>query len=103
MQLPQAQPQQQVAAKTGADHQGPHNNEQFAAVAELLTSEGRQDEIPAMLAEPWNYAEEMARAQNRKTKPPIDDTLTDAPPAPAVEEAPPGATMPVPGMDVPPQ
>ncbi len=99
--MPQAQPQQQVAAKTGADHQGPHNNEQFAAVAELLTSEGRQDEIPAMLAEPWNYAEEMARAMNRTTKPPIDDTLTDAPPAPAVEEAPPGATMPVPGMDAP--
>lgn len=99
--MPQAQPQQQVAAKTGADHQGPHNNEQFAAVAELLTSEGRQDEVPAMLAEPWNYAEEMARAMNRQTKPPIDDTLTDAPPAPAVEEAPPGATMPVPGMDAP--
>lgn len=88
--------------KTAApNHSGPHNNEQFAAVAELLQQENRQDEIPTMLAEPWNYAEEMARVQNKQIKPPIDDTLSQDPPQPAQEEAPPGATMPVPGMSVP--
>jgi uncharacterized Zn finger protein (UPF0148 family) len=90
----------QLLSKTASEHMGPHNNEQFAAVAELLTEEGRQDEIPGMLAEPWKYAEEMARVQSRATKPPIDDTLSDTPPEQAQDAAPPGATMPVPGMQV---
>jgi hypothetical protein len=86
---------------TGTQHAGPHNNEQFAAVAELLMAEGRDAEIPEMLAEPWNYAEELSRAQNKQIPPPVDETLTEAPPQPAQEVAPPEATMPVPGMQPP--
>lgn len=101
---PQSNPQMaplNPQARTAASHQGPHNNEQFAAVAELLHGQGREDEVPEMLAEPWNYAEELAEAQKKQIKPPIDDTLTEAPPEPPVEAAPPGATMPVPGMTAP--
>lgn len=87
--------------KTAASHQGPHNNEQFAAVANLLRQEGRDEEIEAMLLEPWNYAEELARAQSKQSQPPQDDTQVATPPEPAQEAAPPGATMPVPGMSVP--
>lgn len=73
------------------EHQGPRNSEQFAAVAELLTQEGRGEEIVAMLREPWNYADELARVQNKPDMPPIDESK----PQQAIEEAPPGDTMPV--------
>lgn len=89
-----------VVPVTSANHQGPHNAEQFAAVAELLEEEGRANEITAMLQEPWHYADEMARAQAKLSKPPVDQTQPDQP-EPAQEEAPPGDTMPMPGMSAP--
>jgi hypothetical protein len=91
----QAQP---VHARTA--HQGPHTNEQYAAVAEYLESVGRGDEVPVMLEQPWQYAEEMAMIQ-RKGFTPDDEQQQD--PMPPQEEAPPEDTMPVPGMSVPQQ
>jgi uncharacterized Zn finger protein (UPF0148 family) len=91
----------QPLAKQAADHQGPHNKEQFAAVAELLIEEGREQEVPEMLKSPWDYGEEMSRAQNKLQPPPIDESQDASPPQPAQENAPPGDTMPVPNMSIP--
>lgn len=74
-------------------HQGPHTAEQFAAVAKLLQKEGREDEIPAMIESPWEYAQELQRVKNQPIAPPKD--LTEPEP---VEENSPEETMPVPGM-----
>jgi DNA-directed RNA polymerase subunit RPC12/RpoP len=82
--------------KTAADHQGPVTDEQKSAVAELLLSEGRGDEIPVMLRQPWDYAREMAQVAQRINQPPNVDPNEPPPPQPAQEVAPPGATMPVP-------
>lgn len=86
----------QMQAKVA--HQGPHNADQFAAVAELLTEQGREDEITYMLQHPEEYGEEMNEIRQR-TNPP--ETEEVAPPEPVMEEAPPGATMPVPNMSPP--
>lgn len=84
--------------RTAADHQGPVTKEQQAAVAELLTENGRVGEIPNMIQAPWDYSEELAQvAQRLNTPPNVDPTEeTQAPPMPAQEVAPPGDTMPVP-------
>lgn len=87
--------------KSAADHQGPVTPEQQAAVAELLNESGRGEEIPEMIRSPWNYTKEMEQVGHRLNIPPNVDEGTQ-PPAPAQEEAPPGATMPVPGMSIPP-
>lgn len=101
MNHPQTPPPVQPVTVVSADHQGPHNNQQFAIVAELLSEEQRAEEIPTMLKEPWNYADELAKAQAKIDQPPIDETQQDSPPQPAQESAPPEATMPVPGMEAP--
>jgi hypothetical protein len=77
-----------------ADHAGPRNTEQLKAVAQFLIDQGRVEEVPHLLEAPWEYAQEMAQVQNKVNEPPIDPT--EAPPEPAQEEAPPGATMPFP-------
>lgn len=50
---------------TGSDTQGPHTDEQQAAVAEMLIEQGREGEIPAMLQNPADYDEELAEIQNK--------------------------------------
>lgn len=91
---------QPVQHRQGNDNtQGPHSDEQKAAVAQLLIAEGREDEVPQMLIQPWEYADELAKVQNANDTPP-DGDLSQQPPEPAQEDAPPGQTMPVPGMDV---
>lgn len=89
-------PMQPLAA---SEHQGPHTSEQFAAVAELLQEQGREDEIPTMLRNPEQYAEEMSEAQGRM-QPPYEE-IDQQEPEQAQEEAPPADTMPVPNMSMP--
>jgi len=50
---------------TGSDTQGPHTDEQQAAVAEMLIQQGREDEIPNMLENPADYDNELAEIQNK--------------------------------------
>lgn len=80
------------------ENQGPHTQEQIAAVAQFLMAHGREEEVPAMVMQPWNYADELAQVQNKPDTPP-DGDLNDNPPEPAVEQTPPNAGMPMPGMD----
>jgi hypothetical protein len=92
-------PNASVPMRTAADpnQQGPVTPEQMSAVTELLLEQGRQDEIPIMLKQPWDYAEELAEIAGRINRPPnVDSGEEAAPPMPAQEEAPPGATMPMP-------
>lgn len=85
-------------SRQAADHQGPVTKEQQAAVAQLLTENGRQNEIVTMIQSPWDYADELAQVAHRLNIPPNVDPNEQAPslPEPAQESAPPGATMPVP-------
>jgi DNA-directed RNA polymerase subunit RPC12/RpoP len=82
--------------RAAASHQGPVTDEQKSAVAELLIETGRAGEVPVMLKQPWDYAEEMAQVAHRLNQPPNVDPDDPQPPQPAQEVAPPGATMPVP-------
>ena len=78
-------------------HQGPHTAEQFSAVADLLTEQGRDAEITTMLAQPEQYGEEMTEVQQRITPP--EDATNDTGPPPVMDAGgmmPPG--MPPPGM-----
>lgn len=85
-------------------HQGPHTPEQISAVQQMLIEQNRIDEVPDVPLYPENYAEELASITQSDVPPQTDDAGMDAgPPTPAQEEAPPGATMPVPGMSVPTQ
>jgi ribosomal protein L37AE/L43A len=94
---------QKQQSRVAAEHQGPHTKEQFIAVAELLRSEDRQDEIIEMMKNPNEFAEEMAMIQ--QTQSPEEDVSFDAqtaaPPAPAVTTPPPNQGMPVPPMKGP--
>lgn len=90
-----------VASVTASDHQGPTTDEQKKAVAELLIDSGRHEEIPHMLEAPYDYAEEMAQVANKIDTPTNVDPNEQPPPMPVQEVAPPGATMPVPGMGDP--
>jgi hypothetical protein len=82
-----------------ADSQGPRNDEQKAAVAEVLQEQGRGDEIPDMLLSPWNYSEELSQIQQKDTPPdPVDPSA-----ATGVAGGPPGGGMGgPPGMGAPP-
>lgn len=94
--VPQAIPHPGYVGKVAANHQGPATDEQKAAVAQLLLDTGREQEIPTMFTEPWQFAKEMAEVANRPNVVPAVDP-NQQPPAPPVQEvAPPGATMPVP-------
>jgi predicted nucleic acid-binding Zn-ribbon protein/DNA-directed RNA polymerase subunit M/transcription elongation factor TFIIS len=85
----------------GANHQGPHNPDQVAAVQQYLIDTGRVAEVPNVVKQPWEYAEEMAQVSNAVDAPPSED-MAASPPMPAQEETPPDAGMPVPGMSIPP-
>jgi len=80
--------------------QGPTNPEQIAAVQQLLIDQGRVEEVPNVPVNPAQYAREMAEVANKPDMPPPN---VDQGPQPAQEEAPPEATMPMPGMSVPQQ
>jgi DNA-directed RNA polymerase subunit M/transcription elongation factor TFIIS len=83
--------------RMGSNHQGPETDEQKAAVSELLIHQGRKDEIPNMLQNPWQYSKEMDMvAQSINTPPNLQPGEQPAPPPPAQEDAPPGDTMPMP-------
>lgn len=86
--------------KVSDQSQGPQDDEQKALVAQFLQQQGREDEIPGMILEPFKYADELAEIIG-KDAPPEGD-VGGGQPQPAMEEAPPGDTMPVPGMSVPP-
>jgi hypothetical protein len=89
---------------TSASHQGPHTPEQISAVQQMLIEQNRINEVPDVPLYPENYAEELASLTQSDVPPETDDAGMDAgPPTPAQEEAPPGDTMPVPGMSVPTQ
>lgn len=81
-------------------NQGPVTDEQQAWFSEWLQKQGRESEIPKMLAYPELYAKEFAIARGKSVPPqaPQADGLNDNPPMPAQEEAPPQETMPVPPM-----
>lgn len=87
--------------RQAADHQGPVTDEQKKAVAELLIATDRAEEIPHMLEAPYDYAEELAAVANKIDTPEQVDPSEQAPPMPAQEIAPPGATMPVPNPAAP--
>jgi DNA-directed RNA polymerase subunit M/transcription elongation factor TFIIS/DNA-directed RNA polymerase subunit RPC12/RpoP len=80
----------------GAYHQGPVTKEQIAAVQNFLIQQGRVEEVPNVVIEPWNYADILAQLTNQGDVPENVDPNEQAPPAPAQEVAPPGATMPMP-------
>jgi len=79
---------------TGSNEQGPHTDEQQAAVAELLIEENREEEIPNMIENSHEYADELAEVQNRQ--PMLDEDVEDQP-GPAQEQPMPNQGMP-PGM-----
>ena len=78
----------------GVASQGPNTDEQKAAVAELLQQEGRSEEIPTMIMEPWNYSKELAQITGQEEPP--EDIGQPGPPPPVTE--PQQGEMPVPGM-----
>ena len=62
--------------------QGPQDDQQKAAVAQLLIDSGRQDEVPDMLTNPENYAKELAEIIGKDTPPEMSqDAQQPAPPA----------------------
>lgn len=89
-----------VVAHTAAGEmtQGPNTDQQKAEVAKLLQAEGRGEEVPTMLLEPWNYAEELAKITQQEEPPEGVGSPTPPPPVPPSQ---PGE-MPVPGMSAPP-
>lgn len=82
-----------------AASQGPNDPQQQAAVAELLQQEGRDQEIPTMLTEPWNYGDELSKITGGEEPP--DGIGQEGPPPP---QTPPGqeSQSPVPPMSAPP-
>lgn len=100
---PMSQPPPMPAAPGAPDDssQGPVTDEQQSWFAGWLEQHGRADEIPKMIANPQLYAKDFAEARQREVPPQhADDAGMSAnPPMPAQENAPPGDTMPVPGMD----
>lgn len=61
--------------------QGPQDDQQKAAVAQLLIDTGRQDEVPDMLTNPENYAKELAQIIGKDAPPEISQDQQQAPPA----------------------
>lgn len=82
----------------GATSQGPVTDQQKAQVSEVLAQEGRAEEIPAMIMEPWNYADELAQITGQE-EPPQDVGQPDPPPPVNPEEQ--QGNMPMPGMSPP--
>ncbi len=88
--------------------QGPHSIEQIQAVAQYLTEQGRDAEIPNLIAHPELYGDELAQVANRQqppdadpdpgAPPPMPDpTQMGMPPGAMPQGAPPGGGMPMMG------
>lgn len=80
-----------------AANQGPNTDQQKAQVAELLEAEGRNEEIPTMIMEPWNYADELAKITQQEEPP--EGVGQEGPPPPVPPSQP--GEMPMPGMSSP--
>jgi hypothetical protein len=78
-QIMQQQKQHPAPQRLASHTQGPHTDEQQAAVAELLIAEGREDEVPNMLERPDEYSDELAAIQEKQ--PLADEKSVQAPPA----------------------
>jgi hypothetical protein len=92
-------PQQMAVAKTATETQGPVTDEQKALLSEYLIQQGREDEVPAMLLNPAEYADELAEVVGKDTPPTPPEDPTPPPSVP-----PQGADqggMPMPGMGAP--
>lgn len=85
---------QQLAHTAAGMTQGPNTDQQKAEVAELLQQEGRGEEIPTMLLEPWNYADELSKITQQEQPP--ESIGQEGPPPPVPPQQP--GEMPVPGM-----
>lgn len=95
MNPPPAQNPAMPVTAAGAATQGPVTDEQKAKVAEVLQGEGRAEEIPAMIMEPWNYADILAKITGQE-EPPQD--IGQPGPPPPVNPAEQQGSMPMPGM-----
>lgn len=89
-----------TGSRVASDHQGPHTDEQQSAVAELLIQQGREDEIPLMIANPYQYDKELSEVQNQN--PMLGEDPEDAA-QPPMEQPAPNQGMPpgVPPMGAP--
>ena len=92
---------QNLIQNYASNQQGPHTDEQKAAVSELLIAEGREDEIPNMIESPYEYADELARIQVKE--PLTDEDPSEQPPMPPMEQPAPNQGMPqgIPPMGTP--
>lgn len=97
-QMVNPQPAQDPTMPRIAGGQGPNSPEQQAAVAELLQQEGRAEEVPTMLLEPWQYADELAQISGQEQPP---ESIGQEGPPPPVTPPSQEAQMPVPGMSAP--
>lgn len=84
--------------KVAGDTQGPTTPEQIIAVQDFLMQNGRDEEVANVRRHPEMYARELAEIAKRPNVVPQIDPSQQPPPQPMQETAPPGATMPVPGM-----
>jgi hypothetical protein len=91
-------PQQMAVAKVAVETQGPITDEQKALLAEFLIQDGRQDEVPQMLLNPAEYADELAQISGKDDPPTPPD---DPAPAPPPVDPSQGGGMPMPGMSAP--
>lgn len=67
---------------------GPANDEQKKAVAEYLLAAGRGDEVPEMIVQPWEYADELAQIAQREDPPTPPDPSQQPPPEAPVAPGP---------------
>lgn len=77
---------------------GPRTPEQFKAVADLLRSTGRDEEVATLIDMPEQFEAELAEVMQRQQVTPADgvEQAPPPPPMPAQEETPPDAGMPMP-------
>lgn len=87
------------AQTRNAGTMGPANDEQKSALSQYLLDSGRGDEIPNMISQPWEYADELAQIAQREDPP----EPPDAPPAPPAPPPAPGPEMGAPPGGAPPQ
>lgn len=90
----QPMPTQPGVIARQAANQGPHNPEQFKAVADYLRQNGQEDQLQDLIDHPENYGDILAQIQG-KGQPPQPDP--DPGPPPPMPPMPPGGGMP-PGM-----
>lgn len=88
-----------ATTRVAAEGQGPETDEQKEAVAQLLLQDGREEEIPNMIVNPYQYADELTEITGQDPGPETPDPSQQPPP---MQAGPPGGGMPVPGMSAPP-